>query len=86
MGGRRSEEEGKSQERRESEDRKRERERALREESRFKIAVFCSRRRSTFPDKCEGTASPPKTAAPAFPPVTRGNGGQGSAEKWGNRI
>lgn len=77
---------GKREGKKERETRKSRRKESLR----FKIAVFCSRRRSTFHDKREGTtttsSSSPKTAAPVFPPVTHRNGGQGSDEKWGNRI
>lgn len=75
-------------------ERRKDKEKPCEESLRFKIAVFCSRRRSTFHDKREGTtttttttsSSSPKTAAPVFSPVTRRNGRQGSDEKWGNRI
>lgn len=59
--------------------------RAARRKSRFKIAVFCSRRRSTFPDKREGTTtkkstSPPKTVTPASHSLPAGMEDKG--ERW----
>lgn len=60
-------------------ERTKDREKPREESLRFKIVVFCSRRRSTFHDKREGpttttttTSSPPKTPAPVSHPLPAG--------------